>query len=286
MEAIRPSDLRVMIIGAHPDDPDITGGGLALNYVKVGAAVRMVSVCNGDKGHMTMTSEALAARRYQEAQRSREILGVQEYRILDHHDCEIEVNLAMRQEMTRIIRSFSPHVVCTHRTCDYHADHRAVGTLVMDSAYLLGVPLWCPETPIPSVKPAIYFLRDAFTYPAELRPDIAIDIGDEMDQLLTALCSHESQFFEWLVFDKRIAEAVPADLEGRKAFLEKYWMIPRKGYDAERFRSRLAAVYGIERAKRVRYAEAYELSEYGYQPTAEEIAGLFPFLPVADGGAS
>ena len=97
-----------------------------------------------------------------------------------------------------------------------------------------------------------------------------------MDQLRTALCSHESQFFEWLPFDRQIAEPIPVDLEGRKAFLDRHWMIPRKGFDAERFRSRLAEVYGKEHAQQVRYAEAYELSAYGYQPTAEEVANLFP----------
>jgi LmbE family N-acetylglucosaminyl deacetylase len=279
MNKVEPQDLRVMIIGAHPDDPDITGGGLALNFVKVGAKVKLVSMCNGDKGHMSMSPEALAARRYQEAQRSKEILGVDEYRILDHHDCELEVTLGMRKEVTRLIREFAPHLVITHRTCDYHADHRAVGTLVMDSAYLLGVPLWCPETPIPSVKPAIYFLRDAFNQPSEIRPDIVVDIGDEMDQLLTALCSHESQFFEWLVFDKRIAEPVPSSLEGRKAFIKTHWMLPRKAFDAVRFRARLTEVYGKERAKEIGFIEVYELSEYGYQPTADEVGRLFPFVP-------
>lgn len=284
MKRIEPSTLRVMIIGAHPDDPDITGGGIALKYVKAGATVKLISMCNGDKGHMSMPPEALARRRYLEAQRSKAVLGVDEYRIVDHHDCEIEVTLEMRKEMTRMIRAFAPHVIFTHRTCDYHADHRAVGTLVMDAAYLLGVPLWCPDAPVPAVKPAIYFLRDAFTHPAELRPDVAVDIGDEMDQLLTALCAHESQFFEWLVFDKGIEEPVPESMEGRKAFIEKYWMAPRKVYDAQRFRARLETVYGRQKAAVIRYIEAYELSEYGYQPSAEEAAALFPFLPVQTGG--
>ena len=283
MEVVCPNDLRVMIIGAHPDDPDITGGGIALKYVKAGATVKLVSMCNGDKGHQSMAPEALAARRYQEAQKSKAVLGVDEYRIVDHHDCEIEVTLAMRKEMTRLIRAFAPHVIFTHRTCDYHADHRAVGTLVMDSAYLLGVPLWCPESPVSAVKPAIYFLRDAFTHPAALRPDIVVGIDGEMDQLLTALCAHESQFFEWLVFDKQIAESVPTTLEGRKAFIEKYWMVPRKKYDAERFRARLVEVYGESQAARISHIEAYELSEYGYQPSAKEVAQLFPFLPKASG---
>ena len=65
--------LRVMIIGAHPDDPDISAGGLALKFVKVGARVRMISMSDGDKGHMQMQPEALAKRHYQEAQRSKDI---------------------------------------------------------------------------------------------------------------------------------------------------------------------------------------------------------------------
>lgn len=279
IKKIEAKDIRVMIIGAHPDDPDITGGGIALKFVKAGATVKMISMCNGDKGHMAMAPEALASRRYLESQRSKEVLGVDEYRIYSHRDCELEVTLDMRREMTRLIRCFAPHLIFTHRTCDYHADHRVVGTLVMDSAYLLGVPLWCPETPIPDVKPVILFLRDEFMQPTQLRPDIIVDIGDEMDQLLTALCSHESQFFEWLVFDKQIKESVPCELQERKAFIHKHWMLPRKAFDAQRFRLRIEEVYGKERARKIRFVEAYELSEYGYQPTAAELRQLFPFLP-------
>jgi len=216
------ASLRVMVIGAHPDDPDITGGGLALKFVRAGARVRLVAMCNGDKGHMSMAPEALAERRHREAQRSKALLGVEEYRILPYHDCELEPTLEMRRVTTRLIWEFAPHLVFTHRICDYHADHRAVGTLVMDSAYLLGVPLWCPEVPIPDVRPAIYFLRDAFKTPAEMRPDILFGIDDVMDTLLEALISHESQFFEHQPFEE---------------------------------------LYGVGAAQRKQYVEEYELSE-------------------------
>lgn len=266
-----------MIIGAHPDDPDITGGGMALKFIKAGATVKMLAVCNGDKGHMSMPPEELAKRRFQETQRSAAILGVAEYQVLDNHDCELVADLEMRQTITRLIRKFGPHLIFTHRTCDYHADHRAVATAVMDSAYLLGVPHWCADTPIVKVKPTIYFLRDVFTNPV-LRPDVMISIDAELDQLLTALCSHESQFFEWLAFDRRISEPIPADLEGRKAFIRKYWMETRKGLDTQRFKTRLTEIYGAEAAAEIRFAEAYELSEYGSQPDREELAELFPFF--------
>jgi LmbE family N-acetylglucosaminyl deacetylase len=277
MNVVKPSDLRVLVVGAHPDDADLTAGGLVLNYVRAGATVKLLALCNGDKGHATESPSALAARRREEARRSGRILGAAAYQVLDSHDCELVADLATRREVTRIIRSFAPHLVFTHRTCDYHPDHRAAGTLVMDASYLLGVPLWCPESPVPKTRPAIYFLRDNFSRPAPFRPDVVVDVDDVMPQLLEALCSHESQFFEWLVFDMKIEEPVPSTPEGRRAFIERHWIVPRKAYDADRFRSRLEAVYGKEKAGRIRYAEAFELSEYGYQPTPEETARLFPF---------
>ena len=272
--------LRVMVIGAHPDDADMCAGGTVLKFQASGALVKLVSFLNGDKGHMSMNAVALAARRYAETQRVKEILGVSDYQVFSEHgDGELVPSIEMRKQMTRIIREFDPHVIFTHRTCDYHADHRAVGVLVQDAAYLLGVPLWCPETPIPQNKPVLFYMSDAFKTPAELRPDIVVEIDAEIDRLLEALCAHASQFFEWLRFDRRIIEEVPDTLEGRKAFIGKYWLNDRKALDANRFRAQLTSRYGEQHGDQVRFAEAFELSEYGYLPSSEELTNLFPFLP-------
>ncbi len=281
-QSITPAQqLRVMVIGAHPDDCEICAGGTILKYQAAGAVVNMVSFLNGDKGHMSMQPEALKARRLAETQRVKEILGVSSYQVIpDQSDGELVPSIEMRKTMTRLIRAFDPHIIFTHRTCDYHADHRAVGVLVQDASYLLGVPLWCPETPIPQNKPVLFYMSDAFKTPAELRPDIVVAIDAEMDRSLEALCAHESQFFEWLRFDRRITEEVPASLEGRKAFIGKYWLNARKELDANRFRAQLTARYGEQHGNRVRFAEAFELSEYGYLPSSEEMTNLFPFLPI------
>ncbi len=275
---IRPEDLRIMVIGAHPDDADIYAGGIMLKYVEMGATVKMVSMTNGEKGHTTMQPAELAARRYRETQRAKEGFGIAEYLVLDHPDCELEVNLETRREVTRLLREFSPHVIFTHRTCDYHADHRAVATLIMDAAYLLRVPSWCPETPVARTYPAIYFLRDSFQYPRPLQPDLVVDVGPEMDRMLTALCAHESQFFEWMSFNRGLTEAVPEDLAGRKEYIGRHWLRPLKSRDALRFAARVAEVYGQERAAAIKYIEVFELSEYGSQPTADQLPQLFPFL--------
>lgn len=262
------NELRVMVIGAHPDDADILTGLTTQRLVAKGARVRYVSVCNGDKGHQTMWGEPLAKRRALEAQKSAETLGVEKYSVLGYSDCELEVTMKLKLELTRVIREFSPHYVLTHRTCDYHADHRAVGTALMDITYFLGVPGWCPEAPLPSVSPVVLFLRDTFTVPRELRPDLIVPGNDEgrIARYFDALACHVSQFAEWLPFDRGIVPETPdwSDVPARNAFLKKYWFDCRKGYDAERF--------GVPELK---YVEAFEISEYGRQPEMEELRADF-----------
>src|SRR5215210_9502277 len=77
--------LRIIMIGAHPDDCDQDGGGTAILFAKMGYAVKFVSVTNGDAGHQVMKGEALAKRRLAEAQEAGKRFGVT-YDVLDNHD--------------------------------------------------------------------------------------------------------------------------------------------------------------------------------------------------------
>lgn len=264
---MKPEELRVMVVGAHPDDADLNFGCTALRLTAAGSRVRFVSVGQGDKGHQTMFGPALAARRKLEAQASAKILGVEDYSVLNCLDCEIENTQEVRKELTRIIRAFSPHIVLTHRTCDYHADHRAVGTAIMDITYFLGVPGWCPDAPIPTVRPAVFYLRDTFTVPRELRPDVIVPVADPAlrKRYLSALACHVSQFAEWLPFDKGILDECPPwdDIRARDEFLSKYWLL-RKRIDAGRFC-----------VKNWAEVEVFEQSEYGRQLSPSEIREIF-----------
>ena len=260
-------DLRIMVIGAHPDDPDLNFGGTAARFAKMGARVRFVTVCNGSRGHREMSEEALAARRFGEMQRSAAILGVEKYETLGCPDCELEPTMEWKKRITKVIREFSPHMVFTHRLCDYHADHRACGQLVMDVTYFLMVPHWCPDVPGPSVYPAVFFLRDKFTSPREMRPDVAVDVEPVEDIQADALACHESQLFEWLPPEiPGCVEANPgadASVEAKRAYVKRFWF-ERKVFDARRF--------GLP----LKYAEVFEQSEYGRQMTPEEMRETFP----------
>jgi LmbE family N-acetylglucosaminyl deacetylase len=75
-QQVKPDNkLHIIIIGAHPDDPDEVGG-TAYKWAKAGHDVLMVSLTNGDAGHQTMSSEELAKVRREEARKAGEVIGV------------------------------------------------------------------------------------------------------------------------------------------------------------------------------------------------------------------
>lgn len=263
---------KVMFVGAHPDDADFQSGSLALKVKRGGGEVVFVSCCDGNKGHQWMSSNELAARRYKETQASAKVLGIDKYIVLEYHDCGIEPTMEFRDRLTRLIRAEAPNLLITHRTGDYHADHRAVGIGVRDATYLFGVPLYCPDTPVPEVLPFVMYGGDRFKEPAPFRPDMMVSVDDELDTLLEAWACHESQEFEWLPPEHgyKVSE-VPKDHAGRIAFLREKMMPGRPLANGRQHRKALDAAWG---GKGPRYAEVFELCDYARPPSAKEIAFL------------
>jgi len=261
--------LKVMIIGAHPDDPDVRCSGLARTLALAGHRVRYVSLTNGEKGHQFMEAKDLAARRLAETQASARTLGIESYLVGDTPDCELQPTLDARRLVTRIIREFGPHVIITHRPNDYHCDHRACATLVQDATYLVGVPLWCPDVPVPDVIPTVFFMGDRFTQPAPFRPDFVIDVSQHEDTIVDAFACHESQMFEWLVPEHgaSLSDVPPvSDVEGRRAFVRKTALHLVADY-ARAFDAAVEKAYPGRHPKLV---EVYEKSEYGRPPVQAE----------------
>lgn len=253
--------MKIMVIGAHPDDADLHFGGTAAKLAANGARIVFVSLANGDKGHHRLSPEKLAARRADEMKAAAKAYGIEDYVCLGAHDCELEADLEMRRALTRVVRRFGPHAVFSHRGNDYHCDHRAAAQLVMDMTYLLGVPNWCPDVPIAREKPSVWFLRDAFRKPTEMSPDLVVSLCEkDVERLLDGLLCHTSQFFEWLPYDMNMDPKTVPSPESPEAreFVREHWVLPRAAYDAKRFH--LACDY----------AEVFELSEYGRDPTSDE----------------
>lgn len=266
--------LRILAIGAHPDDCDIKFAGTAALFAKMGHAVKFLSVTNGDAGHQEMGGGQLARRRYLETQESMKRVGIAEYQVLDNRDGELTPTLEIRRQVIRAIREWKADVVVTHRSNDYHPDHRNTGILVQDAAYMVVVPNVVSGTPPLTKNPVFLYYSDGFQKPNPFQPDIAVDIDSVYDRKIDALDAHVSQFYEWLAWvDGRINE-VPKDPKARKE-----WLKSRRSFAVNpASRAALEKWYGKERAGKVQFVETFEIGEYGRRPSDEEIKRLFPML--------
>ena len=178
-----PTPLRLLILGAHPDDAEFHAGGLAALYRQHGHTVKMISLTNGDAGHQQMSGPPLAARRRQEAAAAGRVIGA-EYVTWDNHDGQLMPTLEVRYQVIRELRTFQPDLVLTHRTNDYHPDHRAVGNVVRDASYMVTVPPVVPDVPILRKDPVVAYMPDPFTKPYPLEPHVVIDITEQVDTVV------------------------------------------------------------------------------------------------------
>lgn len=265
--------IRVIMIGAHPDDCDYQGGGTAALLAKMGYAVKFVSVTNGDAGHQAMKGAALARRRYEETQESARRLGIT-YDVLDNHDGLLEPSLDVRLQVIKKIREWNADVVIAPRPNDYHPDHRYTGVLVQDAAYMVAVPNIAPEVPALKKNPVFLYFQDNFQRPNPFRPDIAVDITAVYDQKVSALDAHVSQVYEWLPWIGQYAGEVPAEKAARINWLSKRMAEPI----TPETRQSLEKWYGRDKAAKTVHAETFEICEYGAQPDAATIRKMFPML--------
>jgi len=280
MDGEQDGKLRIIAFGAHPDDCEWAEGGVGAKWAALGHHVKFVSCTNGDIGHWGMAGGPLAKRRAAEIKKCGEILGT-EALALDIHDGELMVTMENRRTICRLIREWKADLVISHRPNDYHPDHRYVGVLVMDAAYMVTVPFFCPDTPHLTKNPVFLFSEDEFRRPNPFTPDIAVSVDDVIEKKLAAMEALESQFYEGgcnggphLVPDPKDPAAVAARKKQVRGEFEEYFSGP-----TTRHRGALGKYYGAEAAGKVRFAEAFEICEYGRRPTPEEILKLFPFFP-------
>lgn len=246
--------LTFLMIGAHPDDMDLRAGGLALRLRARGHRVVFLSATNGDAGHMAMDRDGLRDRRRQEMVNAAGVYGIV-YDTLDVEDGYLTPDIPTREKMMRYIRTVRPDVIITHRSCDYHPDHRACGMLVMDCSYLVCVPLFCPDVPALTKAPVILYTEDRFASPEPFRPDLAVPCDELIDRKVTGVLQHRSQFYEWLPYDGKWTEILAASTEEEKTRLL-----------IERLRKRFAGPVGKYPDRfpaGSTYGEVFQIGEYG-----------------------
>src|SRR5215468_3159144 len=220
---------RVLGVFAHPDDPEFFCGATFARWARDGAEITFVLATSGDKGSADpeMTHEKLAAIREVEERNAAAALGVKEVVFLRYPDGELEPTLALRRDITRLIRLKQPDVVVS---CDptvfyfggrsvNHPDHRAIGTAALDAVY-------------PTARDRLNFIeleRDEGLNPHKTRhlylagtdrPNVAVDATGCVETKIASLREHKSQI---------------GDMDGMAARVRERMRDPQSPPDAPRY---------------------------------------------------
>jgi len=203
-----PAPKRAMSIHAHPDDQEFTVGGTLAKWARAGCEIVTVCITSGGAGSNKytppdMTREALVSIREDEQREAGRILGVKETLFLGYEDGMMEPSIAMRRELTRLIRRYRPEAVLTgDPTVRYygatymnHPDHRVAADVALDAVFpSAGTRLIFPELLAEGLEP--HEVHQVYIHGAE-RPDTYVDIAETLDVKLAALRAHKSQMGEW-----------------------------------------------------------------------------------------
>jgi LmbE family N-acetylglucosaminyl deacetylase len=201
----------VLVVTAHPDDPDFGAGGTVARLVREGRSVVYVIVTNGDKGSgdRTMTPERLTGIRREEQRAAAHALGVDHVEFLGYPDGEVEDTRDLRRDITRQIRRWRPELIITQnprRTYNLyasHRDHRITAGAVLDCVY----PLARDHMAFPELLPAYepHKVREIYLMQWE-SPALVLDITATIDLKLKALACHASQVPDFPAVEARVRE--------------------------------------------------------------------------------
>ncbi len=192
----------ILVILAHPDDPEFFCGGTIARWVLAGHQVSYCLLTCGDKGtsDRALTPDALCAQRQGEQMAAAAVLGVHQVRFLDHPDGYLVPDLELRKEITRVIRQEQPNVLVTcdptnlyvRETYLNHPDHRAAGQATLDAVFpaardhLNFIELWRDENLEPHVVREVWI-----SLPQEA--NVSLDVTEHWQLKLRALFEHKSQ---------------------------------------------------------------------------------------------
>jgi LmbE family N-acetylglucosaminyl deacetylase len=177
--------------------------------------------------------------------------------------------------MARLIREWQADIVLGHRPYDYHPDHRYTGVLMDDTAVVVVAPFFVPDTPPTRLNPVYLYYSDDFQDPKPFTPTIVVGIDDVADKKWRCITAMPSQFGDKDSWQARTRPDVPPEDGAREAKLLD--IVKKRNEDvANKYRDRLVALYGEERGRKIKYAEAFQLGQYGRQVSIDQLKQMFP----------
>jgi len=203
----------VLVVAAHPDDPEFGCGGTSALWASQGKEVYYVVCTSGDKGSSDpeMTSQKLVKLREAEQRAAAEAIGVKKVFFLRMPDGELTPGLPLRRAIVKAIRKVRPEIVCTHDpTTVYtdnsinHPDHQAVGHATLNAIYPTARDrLNFPEQEAEGLEP--HKVREVYLWGSR-EPNTWVDIEPAFEAKVRALTCHKTQIAKPEELAKRMRE--------------------------------------------------------------------------------
>ena len=196
------SPQKVLVILAHPDDPEFFCGATLARWAKAGHEITYCLLTCGDKGSNDpqISGDDLCLLRQKEQWNAAKIIGAKEVHFLNRPDGYLAPDMDTRRAVTRTIRQFTPDILLT---CDptnlfpsdgyplNHPDHRAAGQVVLDAVFpAAGSHLFFPELLAEGFEPH---------QPKEVwisltnQANTVVDVTKTWETKISAILEHKSQ---------------------------------------------------------------------------------------------
>lgn len=186
--------MRILAVGAHPDDLDILCAGTLAKLAKRGDEIFMGILTDGSRGHFRIPPVELAEIRKSEATESSKVIGA-ELIWLGMPDACLFDDERTRLEVIDMMRIAKPDLIMIHSPNDYHPDHRMASKLVSDATYIATVPHIKTEHPHYGGVAPIYYMDTLAG--VDFQPEVYVDITDTIDKKKEMMSKHQSQV-QWL----------------------------------------------------------------------------------------
>lgn len=214
------SPQKILVVLAHPDDPEYFCGATITRWVKGGHHVFYFLLTCGEKGtkDITLSSTELCSIRQLEQRSAAKVMGVEDVTFLNHPDGYLVPDINLRRDITRVIRTIRPDILVT---CDpqtlftangglNHPDHRAAGQATLDAVFpsardhLSFIELWKDEKLEPHIVREVWVC-------GTLQPDVILDVTNTWETKIRALYEHRSQIGDPDKFTERMRNRRTAD---------------------------------------------------------------------------
>ena len=178
--------LDLLVVGAHPDDAEISMGGTILRWTAAGKRAGVVDMTRGEMGTRGTVEDRNA-----ETARASDLLGLSLRKNLELPDGRVESSVAAREALARILRETAPDVLIAHHPTDHHPDHAATGRLAREAWYLSGLKRLAEQDGHGAARrpPRLFHFMSHVPF----EPTLVIDITPVWEQKIAAVRAYASQ---------------------------------------------------------------------------------------------